>query len=215
MPGYQYRHRGVGRRQGRAALARNAWRIYGPLVKKMALQVAGATDVFIKPFRKKGASTTKRAAPPRGRGRNKKRLRSKGAVAAAVKTRVPRSIYEKTTSKHLKQYPHTLAQKYYITSKEFYVSLVALTDGTVMNLDMLYSPSSLSWKNASIMMFNIHNTEVHWTPIMALPVDGFRTGTQLCGNSGGSPGILGTPNTSFIWENNAANTNLVSRQCPF
>jgi len=214
MPGFQYRHRGVGRRQGRAALARNAWRIYGPLAKKMALQVAGATDVLTKPFRKKAG--TKPARASHSGARKKKRFRRGARAAAAVKkTRVPRSVSEKVTSKHLKQYPQTLAQTYYITSKESYTQLVALTDGTITNPDMLYSPSSLSWKNASIMMFNIHNTEAHWTPITALPVEGFRTGTQLCGNSGGAPGVLGAPNTSFIWENNAANTDLVSRQCPF
>jgi hypothetical protein len=194
---------------------RNANKIYGKLIRKAVAQVGGGTALAGKLMNMGGKKKPKRKAPRVGnlRGRPKSGV-DWGKVTFGPKrtAAVPRrSVY---TAKHLRQYPQVLAQKYYVTSKESYVPL-GITDGTITNPDMLYSPSSLSWENASIMMFNISNTEAHWVPVTALPVTGYRTGTQLVGLTAGTPGDLVTPNTSFIWENNALSTNLQSRQCPF
>lgn len=211
MPGYTYRHSTYGRTQGRAALAKNAYRLYGPLVKKMLAQVGLPTAAAGYASKKGGKKTV---AKPKGKkktsGPKRKNLRGKSKAKAGV----PRAVVEKTSATHRRQYPQTLAQKFWVTSAETYTPF-SITDGTVTNPDMLYSPSSLSWKNASIMMFNISNTESFWVPQTALPVQGYRTGTQLQGTVAGSPGDLTATNTSFIWENNALSTNLQSRRSPF
>lgn len=210
MPGYVYRHRGDGPTRSRASIYRNAYRLYGPLVRKAVSQVGLGTAALGYTF--KGKKKKKRVKKGRANTTRLRGVRKPKRVVSLYGKRVSTPVVTEPSVKS-REYPQTLRQKYWVTSPESYIPL-STTDGTITNPDMLYSPSSLSWANASIMMFNISNTERHWVPLTNLPVDGYRTGTQLQGVVGGSPGILGTENTSFIWENNATSTNLQSRRSP-
>lgn len=175
-----------------------------------ALKMAKKLMELKKEYNKK-KRPAKKAAPKRKNLRGRRAGTTKNAYG--VPARVSRSVYTKVERKHLKKYSQKLTQKFYVTSSASYQPL-SITDGTITNPDMLYSPTSLTWENASIMMFNVHNTESYWTPVTALPVPGYRTGTQLVGNAGGSPGTLAAPNSAFIWESNATSTNLQSRLSP-
>lgn len=183
---------------------------------RTAVKYAKLAFKLKKEYDKRKKAAPKKKAPPRKRPARKRPNVKSGprSIPIARLSDSYTNLYEKTTAAHRRQYPQILAQKYYVTSPESYVPF-STTDGTITNPDMLYSPSSLSWENASIMMFNISNTEAHWVPVTALPVQGYRTGTQLVGTVAGSPGDLTADNASFIWENNALSTTLQSRRSPF
>lgn len=115
-----------------------------------------------------------------------------------------------------KQYPHVLGQTFYITNKESYTDLNPGIDGTITNPDAIYSTPSILWTNASVMLFNIHNTETYWRPgIDAL--SGYRTGTQLTNEPADTQ--MGTDSTfsndSFIFMNDPTSVRLNSIQSPF
>lgn len=178
---------------------------------------------------KKAYQAEKKKAPPRkqradkGKPRGPRKAtatRPKGRLAAYNPNRVVYDTKIKPSMKlkqMYKRYPQTLMQQYFITSATAYESLNGDADGTVTNMDQIYSTSSVSWENSSIMVMNVSATEMHWQPLTTLaPNNGFRTGTQLTNTASGSEiGIDTNLNDAFLYVNDATNTSLESRITPF
>jgi hypothetical protein len=169
----------------------------------------------------KKAPRKQRAYKGKPRGPRKANVtRPKGRLAAYTPFRAQYDSKIKPTMKlkqMYKRYPQTLMQQYFITSATAYESLNGDADGTVTNMDQIYSTSSVSWENSSIMVMNVSATEMHWKPLTTLsPNNGFRTGTQLTNTASGQEiGIDTNLNDAFLYVNDATNTNLLSRITPF
>lgn len=169
-----------------------------------------------------------------------KRVRgSQGRTAASNRAfeksyfkKKPRTIKGRRTSqlaKQRKRYPQKLTQIYSLCSASCFEDLTSSNDGiptgTIKNKDDIYSIPSVGFTNSSCVLLNIANTESHWYQGRSASSTGpggttvYRTGTQLCGEASGIPGVpnSGTTvneNDSFLWKTGAANVSLVSQQCP-
>ena len=155
----------------------------------------------------------RRGRPPGSKNKPKMSGRLKAGVAATYTNIIP---YEKA-DKMKKMFPETIYQKYYVTSQDAYIDLNPGVNGTITNTDLIYSTPPSSWENASIMIFNIHNTEAQGLPQSDTGNTGYRSGNQLVGaaKEGQTYGTDTNLNDAFIWQSNATSTNIGSRISPF
>jgi len=110
----------------------------------------------------KKAPRKQRADKGKPRGPRKVNVaRPKGRLAAYTPFRVEYDSKIKPTMKlkqMYKRYPQTLMQQYFLTSATAYESLNGDADGTVTNMDQIYSNSSVSWENSSNALETINYT---------------------------------------------------------
>ena len=209
MPGQLGNYRGP-RGRGNQAAVNAAFKLAKEAVKMGKKYAEGKP----KPARKPRADKGKKRGPrARARGKTYGTGRLKAGVAATYTNIIP---YEKA-DKMKKMFPETIYQKYYVTSQDAYIDLNPGVNGTITNTDLIYSTPPSSWENASIMIFNIHNTEAQGLPQSDTGNTGYRSGNQLVGaaKEGETYGTDTNLNDAFIWQSNATSTNIGSRISPF
>lgn len=150
-------------------------------------------------------------------------------------TRTVRGKRTKQRTAQIKRYPQKLTQIYSLCSASCFEDLTASNNsvptGTIKNKDDIYSipaggSASAGFTNSSCVLLNIANTESHWYQGRSASSTGpggvtvYRTGTQLCGQATGIPGVPNTTSTvtendSFIWKTSANNSAITSVQSPF
>lgn len=203
-------------------------RYSNPRARSTATAMNAALKLAKQAMKLKKEMDKKSTRKPRAdKGKPRKQYKKKAPYASARNVRnVTTGVhtYSKISPKTYKfkemarKFPQVLSQTFYITSPESYTELNPGIDGTITNPDMLYSVPSVLWTNASIHLFNVHNTENLWYPDPAgVGPNGYRTGTQLTNVPADTQ--LGTKSTfqndSFIFVNDPTNVRLTSVQCPF